>query len=930
MSRDRTVGDTFYIAFTTRAFATGIPTVLAGTPVISAYEDASLTQITAGLTLGVDHDSVVGLNMITIVATGGNGYETGKDYQLVITTGTVGGVSVVGEVIGQFSLGLSAAAVDLANGTDGLGALKTDTAAILVDTNELQTDWTNGGRLDLIVDDILLDTGTTLDTKINDIQGATFSSVTDSLEAIRDRGDAAWTTGAGGNDRLLMNDTTIATLATQTSFTLTAGSADNDAYNNLSIVVEDVSTATQKAVGMIIDYVGSTKTITLKEALAFTIATTDKVYILAENSLKSTVANRQLDVTATGAAGIDWGNVENKTTANDLSATDIQLTDTVTTLTGHTAQTGDSFARIGVAGAGLTDVTLNAASIDLVWDETMAGHVTADTAGLVMNEWQDGGRLDVILDARMAEASINTTAGAVDLVTTTTTATNLTTNNDKTGYALSAAGVDAIWDEVLTGATHNVTNSSGKRLRQIAGFIFTDGTAQSGGANSIQLASGDVTVDNQFKRSKVIIVSGTGLGQEAIVTSSVASTDTLAVTPTWLVNPDATSEYSIVPGQAHTTIRNGGYDGGCVYVDVVNGAAGTVVGVNGTTTNKVSVLADARTLADSEGLRKFILSGGGAFSLDQSYTDWIFDHVNGALITLNSKDISGTVFLRTGITGIGTATVRSVFELCAIVGVTTDVCNFLQCGFSGTTTLSAEDQYLAWDCFEFASTMPIIDMAGDGITPTVLELINYSGRVEIQNMTSTDLLVLTGQAHVTFNANCSGGAATLAGDIEITDSSGNVTITEAKISDILVDTAEIGTAGAGLTDLGGMSTGMKAEVNTEADTALTDYDPPTNTEMEARTPTAAQLAYMTANANTGLPVTFTTAGGSTTVAVLALVDGGAGSATNDQYNGRLLVFTDGTLKGVVTDITDYVGATTTATITAIPTAPLSSHNARLI
>jgi len=40
---------------------------------------------------------------------------------------------------------------------------------------------------------------------------------------------------------------------------------------------------------------------------------------------------------------------------------------------------------------------------------------------------------------------------------------------------------------------------------------------------------------------------------------------------------------------------------------------------------------------------------------------------------------------------------------------------------------------------------------------------------------------------------------------------------------ILVDTAEIGTAGAGLTDLGGMSTAMKAEVNVEAlDVLVTD------------------------------------------------------------------------------------------------------------
>ena len=133
---DYTVGDTIYKMFTTRAFASGIPTVLAGTPVVSAYENDSVTQITAGITLGVDHDGVVGMNLLTIVATGGNGFESGKDYNLVVTTGTVDSVSVVGEVVGSFSLGRSAAAVDLANGTDGLGALKAliDTIDDLLDT----------------------------------------------------------------------------------------------------------------------------------------------------------------------------------------------------------------------------------------------------------------------------------------------------------------------------------------------------------------------------------------------------------------------------------------------------------------------------------------------------------------------------------------------------------------------------------------------------------------------------------------------------------------------------------------------------------------------------------------------------------------------------------------------------------------------------
>ncbi len=67
---------------------------------------------------------------------------------------------------------------------------------------------------------------------------------------------------------------------------------------------------------------------------------------------------------------------------------------------------------------GKTGYQLSATGVDDIWDETLAGHVTADTTGLLMNEWQDGGRLDVILDARMAEASIDTTGGAVDTVTT--------------------------------------------------------------------------------------------------------------------------------------------------------------------------------------------------------------------------------------------------------------------------------------------------------------------------------------------------------------------------------------------------------------------------------------------------------------------------------------------------------------------------------
>jgi lysophospholipase L1-like esterase len=69
--------------FTTRQFSTGAPFTLAGTPVISAYEDAGTTQITAGITLGVDHDSVTGMNLVTVVASGANGFDAKARDQLI-------------------------------------------------------------------------------------------------------------------------------------------------------------------------------------------------------------------------------------------------------------------------------------------------------------------------------------------------------------------------------------------------------------------------------------------------------------------------------------------------------------------------------------------------------------------------------------------------------------------------------------------------------------------------------------------------------------------------------------------------------------------------------------------------------------------------------------------------------------------------------
>jgi hypothetical protein len=384
-------------------------TDLATTDVFVYKDGVVLAYPDAGVTLTLNAGTGDGAHIIKVDMSSDAQYVTGADYEAKFEGATIDGNTVnvwIGEWSCQhrFMRGTDSAALATTIGTpaniDSGGATIADNLKKLADDN---------GGLD-------------------------FDATTDSQEAIRDRGDAAWTTGAGGSDRLLMVDTTIATLATQTSFTLTAGSEDDDAYNNLSIVVEDVSTATQKSVGMVLNYTGVSKTITLKEALAFTIATTDKVYILAENSLKSTVANRQLDVTATGGAGIDWANVENPTTALDLSQTDIQLVDTATALG------ADAVDSTSIADNAITAAKINADAITnaKIADDAIAVENIKDAA---ITAPKIAG--DAITAAKIAANAIGATEIADGAIDAATFAANAITSTVIADNAITAAKLNA-------------------------------------------------------------------------------------------------------------------------------------------------------------------------------------------------------------------------------------------------------------------------------------------------------------------------------------------------------------------------------------------------------------------------------------------------------------------------------------------------------
>lgn len=112
-----------------------------------------------------------------------------------------------------------------------------------------------------------------------------------------------------------------------------------------------------------------------------------------------------------------------------------------------------------------------------------------------------------------------------------------------------------VWDEVLSKSTHNVSNSAGRRLREMASYVIRADTAQGPGTgnNQIQLDAAASAVDGAYDPSMVAIIDGTGPGQTRLILEYDGTTKTATVDRNWKVNPDATSEFVILahPGREH-------------------------------------------------------------------------------------------------------------------------------------------------------------------------------------------------------------------------------------------------------------------------------------------------------------------------------------------------------------------------------------------
>lgn len=115
--------------------------------------------------------------------------------------------------------------------------------------------------------------------------------------------------------------------------------------------------------------------------------------------------------TVAGHAGVDWSVINAPTTTVALSGTTVG---TITTYTGNTVQTGDSFARIGATGSGLTSLSSQSSVDDLPTNGELATALAAADdavlAAIAALNNLSAAQVNAECDAAISDAALATAA----------------------------------------------------------------------------------------------------------------------------------------------------------------------------------------------------------------------------------------------------------------------------------------------------------------------------------------------------------------------------------------------------------------------------------------------------------------------------------------------------------------------------------------
>ena len=227
---------------------------------------------------------------------------------------------------------------------------------------------------------------------------------------------------------------------------------------------------------------------------------------------------------------------------------------------------------------------------------------------------------------------------------------------------------------------------------------------------------------------------------------------------------------------------NAGYQGGYVWVDTVTGVAGTTSYVNGTADNPSNSLTNAYTLLTNLNMDSLYLRAGSAVTLAASSATMLFDG-EGYTVALGGQNIDGTLVRHAaGVSGTGTWTSSSpIFDTCVINSVTLPPSIFVNCGLSGTITVSATGTYNINKCESISPTAVTVDM-GAAVGATNMIIRKFSGSLTLNNVQAGDVVVLSDYEGSTLTINGTGGSVTVSGITTIVDGSGGaVTITKTNV-----------------------------------------------------------------------------------------------------------------------------------------------------
>lgn len=330
-------------------------------------------------------------------------------------------------------------------------------------------------------------------------------------------------------------NTTIASLSSQTSFTLTNGPAEDDALNGCIVYIHDVASAVQGGFAVVADYTGSTKTVTLVAGTTFTAAATDNISVYPP-TLVPTTLGRTIVVSSTGVADANAVQLSGDATAADNLETAFD-------------DTAGPVPHLGIADQGTaqsassTGLVLRAAAAFA--DDTLIGCVLA-AFGSTQGYWQ------------FRQITDNALSGDTVTVDTWTVTPSGTITYKIFGSPPASAtllpGVDVTnWK----GAT--APAMTGDAYALVRGLVMANGTIGSTGNDTTHIHLTGLTYGNDEINNWLLVIRDVSEGEyhsrwieDWVLSSALATVATLPFTP-----QSATDTYWLLPIRQDVTGGSG-------------------------------------------------------------------------------------------------------------------------------------------------------------------------------------------------------------------------------------------------------------------------------------------------------------------------------------------------------------------------------------